>query len=266
MRPIAELFHRPGKKFVPFLTAGYPTLESTVELVLAAERAGVHLVEIGMPFSDPLADGPVIQQSSQIAIRNGVNLEIILRMVRDIREASQLPIVLMGYLNPIYRYGLESFLQDAQEAGVNGLILPDLPPEEGSDIFEMIKSHEMSPVLLVAPNTKPERIARVGAIAGDLLYAVSILGVTGSALNRNDRISEYLGNLRRYTDTPFVVGFGISTPQDVRQMASLADGVVVGSALLKRIESSSEPVKATQEYLSELVSALPQERYSAHKK
>lgn len=266
MRPIAELFHRPGKKFVPFLTAGYPTLDSTVDLVLAAERAGVHLVEIGMPFSDPLADGPVIQQSSQSAIRNGVNLKVILRMIRDIRKVSQIPIVLMGYLNPIYRYGLESFLQDAAEAGVNGLILPDLPPEEGVDIFEMIKSYGMSPILLVAPNTKPERIAKVGAIAGDLLYAVSILGVTGSALNRNDRLSQYLGNLRRYTDTPFVVGFGISTPRDVQQMASLADGVVVGSALLKRMESSSDPVQATQEYLSELVAALPQESHSAREK
>ncbi|HKJ70008.1 MAG TPA: tryptophan synthase subunit alpha [bacterium] len=265
MRPITALFRRPGKKFVPFLTAGYPTLDSTVELVLAAEQAGVHMVELGMPFSDPLADGPVIQQSSQIAIRNGVNLEIILRMVRDVRETSEIPIVLMGYLNPIHRFGLESFLSDAHDAGVNGLILPDLPPEEGTEIFDMIKSQGMSPILLVAPNTKPERITRVGALAGDLLYAVSILGVTGSALNTDNGLSQYLGNLRKYTGTPFVVGFGISTPQDVRRMAALADGVVVGSALIKRIESSANPVQAAQEYLSELVAALPQESHSPHK-
>jgi len=259
MRPIAKLFSQSGKKFVPFITAGYPSLESTVDLVLAAEKAGVHMVELGMPFSDPLADGPVIQEASQVAIKNGVNLRVILDMVREIRTKSSIPLVLMGYMNPIHRYGIDEFLQDAADAGVNGLILPDLPPEEGREIFDSIKSLGMSPILLVAPNTKPDRITVLGDIAEDLLYAVSILGVTGSAIDTSSRLESYFRTLKGQTKTPYVVGFGISTPDDVREIAPMAHGVVVGSALLKQIEQSKKPAEAARKFLDELVAALPEE-------
>ncbi len=261
MRPIAELFSQPGKKFVPFITAGYPNLESTVDLVLAAEQAGVHMVELGMPFSDPLADGPVIQEASQIAIKNGVNLHVILDMVREIRTISNIPLVLMGYMNPIHRYGIDKFLKEAGDAGVSGLILPDLPPEEGEAIFDSIKSRGMSPILLVAPNTKPERITMLGDLAEDLLYAVSILGVTGSSIAKGSRLERYFGLIQDQTATPFVAGFGISTPDDVREVATIADGVVVGSALLKQIENSDNPIATAHDFLSELVAALPEEEH-----
>lgn len=258
MRRIATLFHSPGKKFVPFITPGFPDRDSTVDIVLAAERAGTHMVELGMPFSDPLADGPVIQHASQVAIRNGINLHRILEIVAEIRQSSEIPIVLMGYLNPILRFGTDNFLRQAQKAGVDGLILPDVPPEEGEGLYQNIKAYGMSPILLVAPNTNGDRMRKLGDLAEDLLYAVSMMGVTGSALENDNRLGAYLRTIRKHTETPFVVGFGISTPEDVQNIATLADGVVVGSALLKRIENSPDPAETTFAYLSELVAALPE--------
>ncbi len=256
MRPIAQLFSEPGKKLVPFITAGFPSLESTRDLVLAAVEAGADLVEIGMPFSDPLADGPVIQHTSEIAIQNGITIGKILQTVRNIRKETDTPVALMGYCNPMMRYGFDRFLSDAGESGVNGLILPDLPPEEGEDSYTAIKDAGMSPILLVAPNTTDVRMERLGELAEDLLYAVSILGVTGSSVKGNRKLSDYLSRLRHHTGTPFMVGFGISSPEDVREIAPMADGVVVGSALLRTIEESGEPEAAVREFLGNLRVAL----------
>jgi len=256
MRPIAALFDTPGKKLVPFITAGYPSLESTKELVLAAIQSGADMVEIGMPFSDPLADGPVIQETSGVAIENGITIRGILDAVGEIRKETETPLVLMGYVNPLLRYGFDRFLTDAEYAGVSGLILPDLPPEEGIPYYEKIKRGNMSPVLLVAPNSTDERMARLGALAEDLLYAVSILGVTGSSVQRNRKLPEYLGRLRDHAGIPFVVGFGISSPDDVREIAPYSDGVVVGSALLRTIGESDTPAEAVGEFLGGLKTAL----------
>jgi tryptophan synthase alpha chain len=256
MNRIQTLFQQPEKKLVPFITAGYPAADSTVDIVLAAEKAGADMVEIGMPFSDPLADGPVIQESSQVAIRNGINLKKILQIVRDIRTESDIPIVLMGYLNPIQHYGADKFFAEVSDAGVDGLILPDLPPEEGGSHFEKIRNNGLSPILLVAPNSKDERMQRLGELAGDLLYAVSILGVTGSSIDRNTHIAEYLQRIRKNTDTPFVVGFGISTPEDARNMAEHADGIVVGSALIKQLKNADDPAEAAYEFLKSLKEAI----------
>jgi len=256
MRVIAELFQSDSKKLVPFITAGYPELEITPDLVLAAERAGADMVEIGMPFSDPLADGPVIQEASQVAITSGVTVKRILGMVEQIRRQSEIPIVLMGYINPIFKYGTDQFLQDAASAGVNGLIIPDVPLEEGDELFAQIKSANLSPILLVAPNTADKRIATLGFTAEDLLYAVSILGVTGSGLKNHEKLHSYFNRIRKNTSTPFVVGFGISSPEDIRSIGDIPDGVVVGSALLNKIAASDKPVKATEEFLGSLRGAL----------
>jgi len=256
MRRIARLFHSPGKKLVPFITAGFPRLENTVPLVLAAERAGAHMVEIGMPFSDPLADGPVIQQASQAALANGVTVAWILETVAQIRENSQVPIVLMGYINPLLNMGLETFLKKAREVGVDGLIIPDLPPEEGAPFFKQARSMGLSTIYLVAPNTPADRIEQLGREAEDLLYAVSILGVTGSTLAGRDNLDQYLDRVRAVSEVPFVVGFGISTPDDIRRAAAKADGVVVGSALLARLQEAADPVNEAAEYLQTLAAAL----------
>jgi len=256
MRRVADLFHSPGKKLVPFITAGFPRLEDTVPLMLAAERAGAHMVEIGMPFSDPLADGPVIQQTSQVALANGVTVAWILETVAQIRERSRVPIVLMGYINPLLNMGLDTFLSRAQKAGVDGLIIPDLPPEEGATFFKQARMMDISTIYLVAPNTPDDRIEQLGQEAEDLLYAVSILGVTGSTLAGRENLDRYLDRVRDMSKVPFVVGFGISTPDDVRRAAIKADGVVVGSALLARLQKASDPVAEAAEYLQTLAAAL----------
>ncbi len=266
MRVIAELFQSKDKKLVPFITAGYPELEITPDLVLAAERAGADMVEIGMPFSDPLADGPVIQDASQVAIKNGVTVKHILNLVEEIRSQTEIPIVLMGYINPIFKYGTDRFLQDASSAGVNGLIIPDVPLEEGEELFTKIKSADLSPILLVAPNTADKRITTLGSTAEDLLYAVSILGVTGSGLKNREKLHSYFQRILNNTSTPFVVGFGISSPEDIRSIGNIPDGVVVGSALLRKIAASDTPVKATDEFLGSLRKALDEVKEGVNSK
>ena len=256
MRRIPQLFRSPGKKLVPFITAGFPDLESTIPLVLAAERVGAHMIEIGIPFSDPLADGPVIQRTNQIALANGVTLDWILETCSVIRSQTKIPIVLMGYFNPILKMGITEFLNRTCNAGVDGLIIPDLPPEEGTQLFTNARSQGISTIYLVAPNTPTKRVQQLANEAQDLLYAVSILGVTGSSLAAHENLGHYLERIRSATKVPFVVGFGISTPDDVASIADKADGVVVGSALLSLIGKATDPVQEATQYLSDMANAL----------
>ena len=179
MNRIQHIFKERSKKVIPFITAGYPNKSDSLGMVLAAESAGASMIEIGMPFSDPLADGPIIQKSSQIALNNGVTLPWILKLVSEIRKQSDIPLALMGYVNPIMKFGLEDFLIESSSMGIDGLIVPDLPPEEGDDYIVMAKEKNISPILLVAPNTPPNRINEISILARDLLYCVAILGVGG---------------------------------------------------------------------------------------
>lgn len=252
MSRLRALLNKPGEKLVPFLTAGFPTLELTRPLVLAAEKAGADMVELGMPFSDPLAEGPVIQASSQIALENGVTLHWILEQVRTIRKFSDIPLVLMGYINPILQYGMAPFIQDAQEAGVDGFIIPDLPPEESAKWVQQCRKADVSPILLVAPNTPNRRINTISQLAGDLIYAVSVLGITGSDLQSNRALVDYLKRVRKYSTTPFIVGFGVRTRKDVVTINRVADGSVVGTALIERIRDSRDPVKVLEHYIRNL--------------
>ncbi len=243
MSRIPELFAKKKGLLIPFLTAGYPRKEDTVKLVLAAANSGVKMIELGMPFSDPLADGPVIQEASQRALENGVTLEWILETVSEIRKQSDIAIVLMGYINPIQCYGLEKFIADCSQVGVDGLILPDLPPEEGSDYLQLCRKFQLSPILIVAPNSSNDRIRSLGDWAGDLLYATSILGVTGSkGISENKDLKSYLNRIKRYADIPFIVGFGIRSSNDVNQILEYADGAVVGSYLLQILGTSNDPI------------------------
>ncbi|MFC1482058.1 tryptophan synthase subunit alpha [Candidatus Neomarinimicrobiota bacterium] len=253
MSRINDLFARPGPKLIPFITAGYPQLGDTVPLVLAAEEGGAAMVEIGMPFSDPLADGPVIQAASQQAVENGVNIGWILSQVEKIREVSSIPLVLMGYCNPIFKYGREQFITEAVAAGVDGLIVPDLPPEEGAAFFAKARRSGLATIFLVAPNTANDRITHLGERAGDLLYAVSILGVTGSAGSGNNMaLVKYLKRVRKHSTVPFLVGFGISTGVEAQAMSQLANGVVVGSALLRALEQAADPVAECRKFVNDI--------------
>lgn len=252
MNRIKRLFANRGEKIIPFLTAGFPTLKATTQLVLTAQKAGADMIELGIPFSDPLADGPVIQASSQIALQNGVTLPWILDQVRIIRKSSEIPIVFMGYLNPIMHYGTHVFLKDCREVGVDGIIVPDLPPEEGEEFISQSKSEGVSPILLVAPNTPADRIEKISLLGGDLIYCVSILGITGSKLSRKEILKTYLLRVREHSRTPFIVGFGVKTRQDVRNISSMADGVVVGSAIIQEIMDSNNPKESVFKYIREL--------------
>lgn len=235
---ITERLHELGvkgeKALTLFITAGYPRKDSTSEIALELEAGGADIIEIGMPFSDPLADGPVIQESSAAALRNGVTLDSIFDDVRSIRKSSGIPIVLMGYLNPILRYGTEDFFRTAGEAGVDGIILPEVPKEESGDFAQMIHANDMSNILLVAPTTPDNRIAEIDSESGGFLYCVSTTGVTGR--KTGDGVDEYISRVKSIAKkNPVLVGFGVSTPSEARRLARHADGVIIGSALIQRI-------------------------------
>ena len=256
MRPIPKLFAEPHTKLVPFITAGFPDRSLTLELALALEAAGAHMLEIGMPFSDPLADGPVIQQASQQALEQGATLPWILEMVADLNQTLTIPVVLMGYFNPILQLGEEKFIKLAAEAGVAGLIIPDLPPGLRDSFLNLAQERGISVIPLVAPNTSKSRIAMIGQQYSDLLYAVSLMGVTGSEQQDESRLASYLKRIRSATATPYMVGFGIATPDDAARIGTQADGIVIGSALIKRLQGATDPVAEAGRYISSIAQAL----------
>ena len=234
------------------MTAGYPTKEDALNMVLAAEKYGAAMVELGMPFSDPLADGPVIQESSQKAIENGVTIHWILETVSDIRQQSEIPIAIMGYINPILKFGLNKFIKSCSEAGVDGLIIPDLPPEEANDYVTSSKENGISPILLVAPNTSEKRIQEISKLAGDLIYCVAILGVTGGRGSIGDQLTSYLNRVEKNSHCPFIVGFGIKEREDIVGINQIAHGAVVGSAIIHEMQNSNNPVEVIKNYIEKL--------------
>lgn len=253
MTRIAQLFSKRSKKVIPFLTAGYPDKSHMVKMVLAAEKSGASMVEIGVPFSDPLADGPIIQRASQVAIENGVNIKWILEAVEEIRSSSEIPLVLMGYINPIIKYGLVKFMKDCQMVGVDGLIIPDLPLEEAERFVQLARENNISPILLVAPNSSSERIKIISDFAEDLIYCVALLGTTGLSENHRVNLVSYLERVKENSSCPFVVGFGIKTKNDVEKINELADGAVVGSAIINAMDGSVSPVETVKNYIETLV-------------
>lgn len=222
------------KALACFLTAGYPTPEELLPLVCAIEKGGADIIELGMPFSDPMADGPVIQLSSQIALQQGVTLEWMLSQVRLIRQRSEIPIVLMGYLNPIIAYGAEKFFNDSSLAGVDGIILPELPLEEQGRYADLISANRLANILLVTPTTSTKRIVLIDKGSSGFLYCVSTAGVTGSPKSKID--TNYIKKVKTTAKkNPVLVGFGIKSAEDAKRAVLNADGVIVGSALIELI-------------------------------
>jgi len=225
---------------VPFLTAGYPTLPQSEELILALVRGGADVVEIGVPFSDPLADGATIQRTSQIALENGVRLADCLELVDRLRSVGvSTPLVFMGYYNPILQYGLERFATDAAAVGLDGAIVPDLPAEESDDLLAAFRRHGRDLIFLLAPTSTESRIEEVALRSTGFVYCVSLTGVTGGRRELPD-LSAYLRRVRAKTDLPIAIGFGISTPDHVRQVGAVADAAVIGSALIDAIDRVPE--------------------------
>ena len=227
------------KALIAFITAGDPHLKKTAELVTAFEKEGVDFVELGVPFSDPLADGPVIQAASQRALRSGTTLSKILKCVQSIRRKSQVPILLMSYLNPILRMGFKEFARRAVSSGVDGVIIPDLPPEEEKELAKILRRCRVHLVFLLAPTSTPERRARIARRAKGFIYYVSVTGVTGAQRAFATSLKKDIAAAKKITSTPVCVGFGISNPAQARAILKSADGVIIGSALVQKLASNS---------------------------
>ena len=247
------------KAFIAYITAGDPDLSTTEKLVHALEQAGVDIIELGVPFSDPMADGPTIQAASQRALKNNVSLQDILELVKRIRKTSQIPIALMTYYNPVFHFGDKKFAVDAVNAGVDGVIIPDLPPEEAGILTKASIQSGLATVFFMAPTTTDERLKKIIQASTGFVYYVSLTGVTGARTELSQSIVKDIKRVRRWTEKPICVGFGISTKDHVREVGMHADGVIVGSAIIKEIEKnlgSQDLVRNTAHFVQGLVHAL----------
>jgi tryptophan synthase alpha chain len=262
MKKINAMFKRLAAKgekaLIPYVTAGDPDLATTRRLVLEMARQGADLIELGIPFSDPLADGPTIQAACQRALKQGVNLPKIIDLVQSLRRETEIPLVLMGYYNPILSYGLERLARDAARDGVNGFIIPDLPGEEARDWHRAACDAGVAPIFLAAPTSGPERIRKIGSLTRGFLYYVSVTGITGTRTGLPEDLKNELAQVRKLVKGPLAVGFGISTPAQVADLAPLVDGVVVGSAIVHKIASGQGPglIKEIGEFVAALKAPL----------
>jgi tryptophan synthase alpha chain len=248
--------------FMPYFPLGYPDLPTSIDVIEALAKNGADLIEVGLSFSDPLADGPVIQQATQVALEKGITVKKSLEAVKELRNRGvTIPLILMGYFNPMLAYGLEKFINDACEAGADGFIIPDLPLEEAEE-FELALSgavgeDEALPLIqMLAPTSPDERMESIARNAKGFIYLVSVTGVTGERREISDDLGELINRVRAHTSAPVCVGFGIGTPEQARQVGQLADGVIVGSACVKMIGSSKKPVETAKQFAAEFRSAL----------
>lgn len=260
MNRIDETFRElRGKRaaLMPYLPLGYPTLPVSRELIRAAQDAGADILELGVPFSDPLADGPVVQHATQVALENGMTLALCLEMVQDARaHGVTIPLVLMGYYNPMLRYGLKKFARDAFEAGADGVIVPDLPVDEAGELLAAAKDPDLHIVFLAAPTSSQERLKKIGKETSGFVYLVSLTGTTGQRDTLPPGLEDFVKRAREAMDKPICVGFGIGSAESARQVAQFADGVIVGSALVARIGDAQSAVENARSFVSELRKAI----------
>lgn len=255
MNKIAQAFEN-KKAFIPFITAGDPNLDTTREIILTMQEAGADLIEIGIPFSDPVAEGPVIQEADMRALEAGTTTDKIFEMIKSIQEQLTVPIVFMTYINPIYVYGTEKFARNASECGVAGVIVPDVPFEEKGEIQEIFEQYDMTVISMIAP-TSSERVKMIAKEAQGFVYCVSSLGVTGIRSEINTDIASLIQDVKSVKDIPCAIGFGISTPEQAEKMASVSDGAIVGSAIVKIVaEHGEESVPFVHDYVKSMKQAV----------
>lgn len=254
MSKIANAFKN-GTAFIGFLTAGDPTIDKTVEFILEIVDAGCDLVEIGIPFSDPMAEGVVIQDANVRALKHNTTTDDVFEIVRRVREKTDVPIVFLTYINPVFFYGYEKFFKRCAELGVDGIISPDLPYEEKGEIADIALSNDVDVISLIAPTSK-QRIQKIASDATGFIYVVSSLGVTGMRSEIKTDLNAILSDIREVTDLPLAVGFGINTPEQASNIGQIADGVIVGSAIVKIIEECGEDAaEPLREYVSSMKKA-----------
>ena len=252
-RKFKDIRRKNGKAFIPYIMAGHPDIQRTRELITILEDCGADIIELGVPFSDPLADGPTIQRAAQRALDEGVTLKKVIELVAELRLTSQIPIILMTYYNPVYKYGEERFAHDAAAAGVDGIIVPDLPPDEADNLITYSRKSGLDTIFLLAPTSTDSRIQKVSRASSGFIYYVPITGITGSKLSLDASIESHMARIRKVTDKPVAVGFGISTPEEASAISRFADGVIVGSAIVKRVEDPEEELRS---YLLSLRNAI----------
>jgi tryptophan synthase alpha chain len=255
-KTIKEVFAEKKKVFIPFITAGDPDLDTTEKLIYAMEKAGAGIIEIGIPFSDPIAEGLVIQAADSRALAAGTKIDGIFAMLQKVRRNSQVPIVFLTYINPIYRYGRDKFFKNCQETQVNGVIVPDVPFEERTIISEYCTKYGVEPISLIAP-TSEQRIKLLAKEAKGYIYIVSSLGVTGVRKNISTNIDAIVKQIKEVTDVPAAVGFGIATPEQAAAMAKISDGAIVGSAIVKIVaEFGKNCIQPVAEYTKKMCEAV----------
>ncbi len=244
------------KALIPYITPEFPVSGATVPVLRAVADTGADMIEVGIPFSDPIADGTTIQRSSHVALKNGVTPAGVLSAVSEFRRSSDVPVLLMGYMNPIFKFGMKEFTRKAKEAGVDGLIVPDLPPEEAGEFVRWCRESGLSNVFMIAPTTGDDRIRLIDESSTDFSYCVSLTGVTGARTTLgNGSLDVFLARVRKVVKKPFVVGFGLSTREHVEHVWRVADGAVVGSALINRLATAQTPegaAKAAGEFVTSL--------------
>ncbi len=220
---------------IPYIMAGDPSLDATKQYVLDLEKSGADIIELGVPFSDPLADGPTIQMAAERSLKNGTTLKKVLHLVKDIRKTSDIPIILMTYFNPVFKFGIERFIKDAVASGVDGVIIPDLIPDEAGEFIALSRAGGLDTIFLLAPTSTQERIDKVTKASSGFVYYVSMTGITGSSLSIGNEMQKTLNKIKKVARKPVAVGFGISNPEEAAAVSGMADGVIVGSAIVKLI-------------------------------
>jgi tryptophan synthase alpha chain len=243
-RRFAELRRSGELGLVAYVTAGDPSLDATREIVLAAAEAGADVIELGVPFSDPIADGPVIQRASERALRAGTTLEAVIGLVAELRRSTEVPLVLFSYFNPILQLGVENFAHRAAQAGADGVLATDLTPEEATEYRRVLREAKLDTVFLAAPTTPDDRLERIAAVSSGFLYLISRTGVTGQREQLPEDLSALVARVRRATTVPLAVGFGLSQPEHLRALVGKVEAAVVGSALVSEIERSASPAAA----------------------
>lgn len=243
------------KALITYVTAGDPSIENTEEIIYAKERGGASIIELGIPFSDPLADGPVIQKAAQKALENGIKVNQVFKCIENVRKNTDIPLVFLVYFNTILAYGVEGFVKQCNNIGIDGLIIPDLPYEEQNEIMKYIKDSNVALIPLIAPTSK-YRIKDIVKDKNGFVYCISSLGVTGMKDGFYKEVDEFLSLVRQYTNLPIAVGFGISTKEDIKRFSGLVDGVIVGSAIVKKVSDSKGNIIEIEGFVKELKEGL----------